>query len=129
MKFSTVMVFVSGLAAGVLAAPVPSPLSTGDLDTTHFPVHEQSTGHSGSMPNSNPLHGSARSPQILGTLRFPLPGSVSSEVKGSASIPTKRQSLSIAGNLPLSITIPQDLGPAISVSQPSLSITGLLARD
>ncbi|PYI34206.1 hypothetical protein BP00DRAFT_413121 [Aspergillus indologenus CBS 114.80] len=41
MKFTTVF-FLSGLAAGVLAAPFPS---TGNLDATDLPVHGQPSVH------------------------------------------------------------------------------------
>ncbi|PYI21849.1 hypothetical protein BO99DRAFT_410503 [Aspergillus violaceofuscus CBS 115571] len=124
MRFPTVLMLTSSLIAGVLAVPVPGPPSTEDLDATHLPMHEQSTGHGGDMPNSNPLHRSARSPQLLaGQLLRPLVG-IPARVKVTASLQTKRQGLSIPGNLPLSITAPQVSVPEISVPQPLVSVAG-----
>ncbi|PYI34208.1 hypothetical protein BP00DRAFT_443805 [Aspergillus indologenus CBS 114.80] len=124
MKFPTVLILTSSLIAGVLAVPVPGPLFTGDVNATHPPMHEQSTGHGGDMPNSNPLHRSARSPQLLaGQLLRPL-AAIPARVMDTASLQRKRQGLSIPGNLPLSITAPQVSVPEISVPQPLVTVTG-----
>ncbi|RAH83208.1 hypothetical protein BO86DRAFT_398244 [Aspergillus japonicus CBS 114.51] len=99
MKFHTALIIISGLAAGVLAAPIQSP-ARGSLDATERPrpEHEHSTSHN-AVSNALPAsYGSA--PALHVPLPVPLPPEQGAAAPSEHPPPRERRQL-ISGSIPL----------------------------
>ncbi|PYI21848.1 hypothetical protein BO86DRAFT_398242 [Aspergillus japonicus CBS 114.51] len=106
MKFPTILILISSLAASVLAAPLHNH-SAGSLKTTDRPVQKQPANHEST--SNTPSEGGADAPITHVPVTVPDKGVVPSEHKDVATSQEKRQ----GENLGLRQDVCEDLGVCI----------------